>query len=83
MSQRFIIDCYGIIDTYKSNTGVCEDDVLSWRELCDTLNELDEWCNENLDEYEYIVKLKNKNKLLNEKLQEYETVLDKIKQIEI
>lgn len=42
MSDRFIIDCYGIIDTSKELTGKCEDDKLSWRELCGVLNELDE-----------------------------------------
>ena len=38
--KRFIIDCYGIIDTYRELTGKCEDDRLSWDELCKTLNEL-------------------------------------------
>ena len=39
--KRFVIDCYGIIDTYKDDlTGICEEDRLSWRELCEILNEL-------------------------------------------
>ncbi len=43
--ERFIIDCYGIIDTDKELKGNCKDDVLSWRELCDTLNNLYESAN--------------------------------------
>ena len=66
--KRFIIDCYGIIDTYKDDlTGRCEDDRLSWRELCEILNEL----YENVDTD--IQKLLFKNKELekeNEKLKE-------------
>lgn len=38
--DRFIIDCYGIIDTDKPLTGKCEEDRLSWEELCNTLNDL-------------------------------------------
>jgi len=77
MTDRFIIDCYGIIDTWNS-TGKCEDDKLSWSELCDTLNELDDLCSEKFDEYEYIIKLKKENDLLKEKIIGISELLTKI-----
>lgn len=56
--ERFIIDCYGIIDTWReTNNGTCENDKLTWSELCDTLNRLNSLCSENLDEYKYITDL--------------------------
>lgn len=58
-NKRFIIDCYGIIDNLKAtNKGTCED-ILSWSELCDTLNQLDKPADENLDEYKLIVELES------------------------
>lgn len=67
--ERFIIDCYGIIDTWrKTNTGKCEDDRLSWTDLCDTLNSLNHMCDEELDEYKYIVELEEENQKLKLKL---------------
>ena len=77
MSDRFIIDCYGILDTWKGN-GDCRDK-LSWSELCDTLNELDELCDENLDEYKLIIHLKNEVKDLEYNLEKYR---DKIRQLD-
>lgn len=38
--DRFIIDCYGIIDTDRELTGCCEKDRLSWLEIEETLNRL-------------------------------------------
>ena len=38
--ERFIIDCYGIIDTDRELTGHCKDDKLSWLEIKETLNRL-------------------------------------------
>lgn len=64
MSKRFIIDCYGIIDTWKSNTGICEKDRLSWEELCNTLNELDKIADDKLDNYEYATRLEKENQEL-------------------
>ena len=77
MSNRFIIDCNGIIDTWNSN-GKCEDK-LTWKELCDTLNELDSIADEKLDEYELIVKLQKENQNLRIKLADLRALLTKIK----
>lgn len=66
MSERFIIDCNGIIDTWNS-TGKCEDR-LSWAELCETLNTLDEIADDKFDNYEYVVKLEKENLSLKRKL---------------
>ena len=77
MSGRFIIECNGIIDTWNSN-GKCEDR-LTWKELCDTLNELDSIADEKLDEYELIVKLQKENQDLRIQLADLRALLAKIK----
>lgn len=67
-NKRFIIDCYGIIDNWKTtNNGTCEDR-LSWSELCDTLNRLNKLADENLDEYKLIVELESEVQNLKVKL---------------
>ena len=65
-SDRFIIDCYGIVDTWRSN-GTC-DAKLSWAELCDTLNRLDYLVNDQLDEYKHITELEYENQVLKQRL---------------
>ena len=67
MSDRFFIDCNGIIDNWKRPNGDCRD-ILTWAELCNTLNELDEIADNNLDEYEYITRLEKENQYLKLKL---------------
>lgn len=67
MSERFIIDCYGIIDTWNRSNGDCRDK-LSWEELCNTLNKLDEIADDKLENYEYVTKLEKENLLLKEKI---------------
>lgn len=67
MSERFIIDCYGIIDTWNTPNGDCRDK-MSWSELCDTLNKLDEIADDKLENYEYVTKLEKENLLLKEKI---------------
>ena len=67
-NKRFIIECNGIIDNWKTtNKGTCEDR-LSWSELCDTLNQLDKLADENLDEYKLIVELESEVQHLKLKL---------------
>ena len=67
-NKRFIIECNGIIDNWKTtNKGTCEDR-LSWSELCDTLNQLDKLADENLDEYKLIVELESEVQNLKLKL---------------
>lgn len=77
MSERFYIDCYGIIDTWKRPNGDCSDK-LSWSELCDTLNTLDEIADDKLDNYEYVTKLEKENLMLREKIVAIEALLLKI-----
>lgn len=60
MSERFFIDCYGIIDRWNRPNGDCND-VMTWAELCDTLNELDKIADDKLDNYEYTTKLEKEN----------------------
>ena len=55
--QRFIIDCNGIIDTWNSPNGNCNDK-LTWKELCNTLNEL----------YEENERLKKENQRMTDKI---------------
>ena len=62
MSKRFVIDCYGIVDTWREGN-TCEEKKLSWSELCDTLNELDEIAR-NREDYEEVVRLNNKIRML-------------------
>ena len=40
--KRFYIDCYGICDTWKGKVDAmyCSEKKLTWEELCDTLNDL-------------------------------------------
>lgn len=59
MTERFVIESNGIWDNGKQ---------LSWGELCDTLNMLDALCDEQLDEYEYIMDLERENQFLKEKI---------------
>jgi hypothetical protein len=76
--ERFYIDCYGICDTWrKGNT--CKETKLTWKELCNTLNELDDLCNNKFDEYEYIIKLKKENEQLKFKLESTKALLQKVK----
>lgn len=77
MSERFIIDCYGIIDTWNTPNGDCKDK-LSWRELCDTLNTLDKIADDKLDNYEYVTKLEKENLMLRKKIVAIEALLLKI-----
>ena len=67
--SRFEID-HGIWENGK---------MLSWMELCDTLNHLDQLADENLDEYEYIVSLKKENDSLKFKLESVQLLLEKVK----
>ena len=76
--KRFIIDCYGIIDTWKSNTGKCEKDKLSWTELCETLNQLNKYANNSLEEYQYIVSIEEKNRRLQRENDELRNTLKQI-----
>lgn len=80
MSERFIIDCYGIIDTYKELTGYCEKDRLSWSELCNILNELDDIADDKFDNYEYVVRLEKENLLLKKKIIAISGLLTQINQ---
>lgn len=58
-NKRFTIDCNGIIDNWKTtNKDTCED-ILSWMELWDTLNQLDKLADANLDKYKLLVELEN------------------------
>jgi hypothetical protein len=75
---RFIIDCYGIIDTWKLLTGKCEDDKLTWGEICDTLNDLNHLANSKLNEYKLLTQLQMENKILKKKLQDIKYFMDKI-----
>lgn len=59
MSQRFVIESNGIWENGRQ---------LSWGEVCDTLNKLDSLCDEQLDEYEYIMDLERENQFLKEKI---------------
>jgi len=69
MSKRFVIESNGIWDDGKQ---------LSWTELCDILNKLDELCDEKLDEYEYITEIiaeiifNQADKICNELVKEYD-----------
>ena len=78
MSERFYIDCNGIIDKWKTPNGDCRD-ILSWAELCDTLNELDKIADDKLENYEYVTRLEKENLLLKEKLVTISMLLYKIK----
>ena len=78
MSERFIIDCYGVIDTWKRPNGDCRDK-LSWSELCDTLNELDNMADDKFDNYEYVVKLEKENLFLKKKLMGISSVVHSVK----
>lgn len=78
MSERFIIDCYGVIDTWKRPNGDCRDK-LSWSELCDTLNELDNMADDKFDNYEYVVNLEKENLFLKKKLMGISSVAHSIK----
>lgn len=73
--ERFIIDCYGIIDTDKELKGNCKDDVLSWKELCDTLNNLYE--SANLDNE----KLIKENSYLKAEIRNLKNILHEINKI--
>lgn len=80
MSERFFIECNGIIDNWKiTNTGnICEDR-LSWGEICDTLNQLDRLADENLDEYKHIVELESEVQHLKVKLKDLGSLVVKMK----
>ncbi len=78
MSERFIIECYGIIDTWNAPSGDCRDK-LSWSELCDTLNELDKIADDKLENYEYVTRLEKENLLLKEKIMSINALLLKVK----
>lgn len=73
--ERFIIDCYGIIDTDKELKGNCKDDVLSWKELCDTLNNL--YKSANLDNE----KLIRENSYLKAEIRNLKNILHEINKI--
>lgn len=78
-NKRFIIECNGIIDNWKTtNKGTCEDR-LSWSELCDTLNQLDKLADENLDEYKLIVELESEIQHLKVKLSDLDRFVVKMK----
>lgn len=77
MSERFFIDCYGIIDNWKRPNGDCSDK-LSWSELCNTLNELDDIADDKFDNYEYVVRLEKENLLLKKKLIAISNLLTRI-----
>lgn len=77
MSNRFIIDCNGIIDTWKS-TGKCEDK-LTLSEICKTLNELDGISDKNLEEYKHIARLEKENDILKFKLESVQKLLERMK----
>ena len=65
---------------FKIDKGIWENGkLLSWSELCDTLNHLDKLADENLDEYEYIVGLKKENEILKLKFYGVQTLLVRIK----
>ena len=78
MNDRFIIDCYGIIDTWNS-TGKCSDK-LTWAELCDTLNELNNIADDKLDNYEYVTRLEKENNMLKNKLFSITGITTRVKQ---
>ena len=68
-NKRFYIECNGIIDNWKlTNTGNDCKDRLSWGELCETLNQLDELADINLNEYQLIIELEDENKELKKQL---------------
>ena len=58
-NERFIIDCNGIIDTWRENRDC--NDKLTWKELCNTLNEQHEQiqellrANKELEDFRYFV----------------------------
>lgn len=69
--DRFIIDCYGIIDTATPLKGDCENDRLSWDELCKTLNRL--YISADLDNEALMLeirRLEEENKVLRERLED-------------
>lgn len=69
MTNRFRIECNGIIDDWRlTNTGNDCKDILTWNELCKTLNQLNKLADKNLDEYQLIVELEDENRQLKEKL---------------
>ena len=78
MSDRFFIDCNGIIDNWKRTNGDCSDR-LTWSEICDTLNELDDIAENTLDEYKLIVELQDENQRLKLKLTAVQGLLQRIK----
>ena len=78
MTDRFIIDCYGIIDTWNCPNGDCRDK-MSWSELCKTLNELDKIADDKLENYEYVTKLEKENLRLKEQLLAISSLSYKIK----
>lgn len=78
MSDRFFIDCNGIIDNWKRTNGDCSDR-LTWGEICDTLNELDDIAENSLDEYKLIVELQDENQRLKLKLTAVQELLQRIK----
>lgn len=78
MSDRFFIDCNGIIDNWKRTNKDCSD-ILTWSEICDTLNELDDIAENSLDEYKLIVKLQDENQKLKLKLTAVQELLQRIK----
>lgn len=78
MSDRFFIDCNGIIDNWKRTNGDCSDR-LTWSEICDTLNELDDIAENSLDEYKLIVELQDENQRLKLKLTAVQELLQRIK----
>lgn len=78
MSDRFFIDCNGIIDNWKRTNGDCSD-ILTWSEICDTLNELDDIAENSLDEYKLIVELQDENQRLKLKLTAVQELLQRIK----
>lgn len=64
MSDRFIIDCYGIVDTWRKGNQ-CKDIKLSWLELCNLLNTLDKAVDKDKQELLLeIDELKKENKNL-------------------
>lgn len=82
MSDRFIIDCYGIIDTWKPTTGKCEDDKLSWSELCETLNELDQLATERWGgDYRVLHSTLKENKELKFKLQKCKETMKQLEEM--
>lgn len=68
MNDRFYIECNGIIDSWNALSGNDCQDRLTWVELCDTLNSLNNLADKNLDEYEYIAKLEKENQVLKDEI---------------